>query len=177
MSDLITPQDDAGLVANDLLPTEIMTLNQLTAHTRFSSNCTCWYCPKCESNNVGEETCEECAGVTVPSVSCDGDCWTWAYEDWKDSTYPLWAESVGSPQYLKIVGAGMGWRKLSGAMYLSASWKSVWDSLTLNGDWTLEFRVAGKKFTAQRWSHDEPMGEAHFEIIVCSEKEFEENAW
>lgn len=142
--------------------------------TTFNSYCTCTYCPKCEFTNAGEDKCDECGTETQPSSQCYDDCWEWAYEDWKDNNFPDWLTAVGNPEYIKVEGKGMGWRNLNGTGYSSASWKSLWDLLTLNGDWTITFTVKDKSLTATRSSHDEPTG-ASFVIKPCSTKEYEQN--
>ena len=96
---------------------------------------------------------------------CDGDCWQWIYEDLEENLIPEFIERNGSKSMLRIEGTGMGWQSRSGYLEINATFKDLLEALTFSGDWTLRFYFEGDGLSVRRWSHDEPMGSARFNVI------------
>jgi len=71
---------------------------------------------------------------------------------------------------IRIEGYGMGWRGMSGFLNITAD--KILDGLSINGEYTLRFKLTGKELTAVRSSHDE-LG-ASFRFVPVPEGEDED---
>jgi hypothetical protein len=143
------------------------TLEKFTV-TLFS-NCECRYCQEC-GIGTEDESCPECEQETAFTSWCDGGCWEYKVEELKEYLIPAWLKANGDPNYLRLEGRRMGWQSRSGYAIIPANYSSLKESLTFNGEWTLEFCLIGKELTVARYSHDEPMG-ASFAVLPATEKE------
>lgn len=98
----------------------------------------------------------------IEPESCDGIC----YEDDKNNLVELIDEWVQHNTFtdntlIRIDGSGMGWRSVSG--YKDVPVTEVAEALFLSGDFRVRYELSENfVLTAQRWSHDEPMGSAVF---------------
>lgn len=111
----------------------------------------------CQCQTENDET-----GEFSPSNECFGDC----YEGQKEDVFYLLDEWIQHNNFtnntlIRIDGSGMGWRSVSG--YKDVSVADVAEALFLNGDFRIRYELSQNfVLTAQRWSHDEPMGSAIF---------------
>jgi len=98
----------------------------------------------------------------VETTECDGFC----FEDDKSNLDALLDEWIQHNTFtdntlIRIDGSGMGWRSQSGYRDVTAG--EVAKALYLNGDFRIRYELSENfVLTAQRWSHDEPMGSAIF---------------
>ena len=98
----------------------------------------------------------------IETKECDGSC----YEDDKSCLADLIDEWANYHTYtdqtlIRVDGSGMGWRSVSG--YKDVTLDKVGEALYLNGEFQIRYELsADYELTAQRWSHDEPMGSAIF---------------
>jgi hypothetical protein len=104
----------------------------------------------------------------TPSSDCFG-CWDdakWLFKDlmndWRKATGVKW-DSV------RIDGYSMGWQRRSGEKVVP--FERVLDTLTINGDFRLEFFKEGSSLKAFRYSHDEPTGAKFVFTLVEDEEE------
>lgn len=100
------------------------------------------------------------------------ECWG-CYEDSKELMHQMIINWLGendaaSDVSVLIEGKGMTWQGLDGTAMVNAN--SILSALALDrsGQYRLEFYQDGKKLTAKRWSHDEPMG-ASFKFTIQKE--------
>jgi len=99
------------------------------------------------------------------------DCWQDSVELFKEMMSD-WRKAVGVDwNTVKITGSLVGWRRKSG--YGLVGFDKVLDSLTINGDFTLDFKHEGKVLTATRYSHDEPTGAGFSFTLIQDEVEGE----
>jgi hypothetical protein len=131
-----------------------MTTETLEDYTAYvSTDCACYM----EDEKTGED---------IPADNCAG-CGEWMLEGALECLDEF-LERNKNTEAVNIEGQKMSWRSLSGykvirntnAQRLS---REILDSLTLNGDFTLQLHLKKDKLTAKRSSHDEPMG-ANFTI-------------
>lgn len=141
------------------------------AIVKISTSCSCVKCVVCEVFNTDVDTCEECGEAMVPTDNCMDECWEYKKEDLKETIFPEFLARNNEPTSLRIEGKSMGWQSRSGYKEIDATFNELWSSLTLNGDWTLVFTLAGTSFTVFRYSHDEPTG-ASFSIYGVSVLEY-----
>ena len=150
-------------------------------------------CEKCKVQNwvtdINDEgVCVKCsdkwATVAEPATieisshcSCDEDyaegcmgevCYVPLKENFEESIFPEYLKRNGNPSSVKIMGQNMGWQRLTGYMVVEADASKVFESLTINGDWTLKISLAGRNLIITRSSHDEPTG-AGFTIEPSTE--------
>lgn len=131
------------------------TVTKIT--TTLQSDCTC------EVFNDDE--------IASPSDECFG-----CYDDdlmyLRDEVIAKWVEVNGyASNTVRIDGKGLGWQNLSG--YKVVALDNVATSLNINGDFRVVFTLDGTELTAQRWSHDEPMGGAVFTFTLVDDSELE----
>lgn len=128
----------------------------------FTTTCGCYDCLKCGSlltSDEGVPTCDECGLEGVPTDYCSEFCFDYKHDNWAGDYYPEWLSRVGNPTHLLIKGKGMGWERLDGMASVEVStWNALFQVFTINGEWTLRFKIAGDTFTVVRSSHDEPTG-------------------
>jgi hypothetical protein len=107
------------------------------------------------------------------SDECFG-CFDESIDDLHCNLLPDWlsAYQATTDDYVLIGGSGMGWLRQSGKIIAKATGKDIVRALSINGDFTLDFRIKDKSLTATRSSHDE-LG-AFFQIEVISEDEVEQ---
>ena len=90
--------------------------------------------------------------------------------EWLRVLVRTWAKENGLPSVtVRIEGTGLGWQRLDGHKIVDI--RDLPENLNLNGDYTIEFTLDGKELTAQRWSHDEPMGGARFTFTFVDDSE------
>lgn len=140
----------------------------------LDTNCYCSSCANCGISYMDQrELCDECNNpVSELKYGCAGECWQDSNEC---AEYALdeYLAAVNNPQYLRIDGMNMGWRRVSGHRVIRANWKELKESLSLDrADYRLEFTYEDDTFKAKRWSHDEPMG-ASFTITPTDEEDSE----
>ena len=121
---------------------------------KITNDCTCTYCPACGLGYLGDcEKCDACGGETKYDKDCFG-----CYEDsigWVKELLDEWKTRNGEPEYIRINGSAMGWRRLTGYSDTTADVNEMFDKLSLNGDWRLEFTLTGADMKIVRRSHDE----------------------
>lgn len=152
-------------------------MNDLVENTweiELTSDCQCWSCTECGVGYVGaedEQKCEECDKDLERADSCFG-CWDDSESNFYDALEE-WRKEVGVAwEKIRIKGVGMGWTSSSGEAVVD--FDKALRALTINGDFRIEAKWQGKNFSARRWSHDEPMGSAHFEFLLVKYDEEEE---
>lgn len=135
----------------------------------LSSDCRCT-----QTDEDGNELKDD-NGYTIPSDYCEG-CWQDDLSNTECEIIEPWLEANGITEddYLHIAVNRATWQNVSGYGVGKANLKKIIDLMTFNGDWTLKFTYDGDKtLTAQRWSHDEPMGTGIFNFRQATEDEVE----
>lgn len=90
----------------------------------------------------------------------------------KDEFLPDWyCRNQGDFDYVLIEGKAMGWTRAEG--FLLVEFDSLVDSLKINGEYTLRFKLEGKELSAVRTSHDEPTG-AFFTFSLLDDVEVQD---
>lgn len=113
--------------------------------------------------------------VTLEShCTCEEDCYGHlcfqdSYSYLEDTLFPEYLARNNKPEFIKIYGQTIGWQRLSGYAIKEADFTELYKTLTLNGDWRLEFSLAGRNLIVNRYSHDEPTGCA-FTITPTEDK-------
>jgi hypothetical protein len=136
----------------------------------LSSDCRCT-----QTDDDGNELKDE-NGYAIPSEYCDG-CWQ---DDQSNTEYDIihpWqiANDIADQDYVVISANRVSWRNVDGYALSKADFKSILETLTFDGDWTLKITLnADKTMTAQRWSHDEPTGTGIFTFRKATEEEIED---
>ena len=137
----------------------------------LSSNCRCTVYDSETDSEVLDDN-----GNPVPSEYCDG-CWQ---DDLSNTEYDIihpWQEAndIADQDYVVISANRVSWRNVDGYALSKADFKSILETLTFDGDWTLKITLnADKTMTAQRWSHDEPTGTGIFTFRKATEEEIED---
>lgn len=125
----------------------------------------------CTCENYDEDT---------DTYSPSNNCWG-CYEDelsnlWFEIIKP-WADANGFDEDTELIarGTGMTWQRLSG--YARTTPKTIVDTLSLNGDWTLQFTLSNgaQTLTAIRYSHDEPTGTGAIGFEVAPDEDEDES--
>jgi len=135
----------------------------------LSSDCRCT-----ATDDDGEELKDE-HGYPVAANYCDG-CWEDDLSNTESEIIEPWlkANGITEEDYLYISVNKATWLNVSGYGVGKANLKKIIDLMTFNGDWTLKFTYnRHKTLTAQRWSHDEPMGTGIFTFRKATEEEVE----
>ena len=85
----------------------------------------------------------------------------------------LWKERNGLEEDTTILISGeqMGWTRASGVKL--TNFLELDGSLSLNGDFKLEWYLENTTLTARRWSHDEPTGTGLFTFTIIPTEEEE----
>jgi hypothetical protein len=136
----------------------------------LSNNCRCT-----ATDDDGNELKDE-NGYTIAANYCDG-CWE---DDLLNTKYEVvmpWlkANDIAEHDYIHISVNRATWQNVDGYGVGKATMESILKLLTFDGDWTLKLTYDGDKtLTAQRWSHDEPMGTGIFNFRLATEEEVEE---
>ena len=131
-------------------------MNKVTTWATVSKPATITIKSHCECDDIEE--------------GCMGEvCYVPLKEAFEESIFPEFLTRNGNPEYLKIVGQNMGWMRTSGYKIVEADANKVFESLTINGDWTLRISLAGSNLLITRSSHDEPMG-AGFSVEPSTEE-------
>lgn len=107
----------------------------------LTSNCIC--------HDFNEDT-----GEFTESNECFG-CFDDEKSNFKYEVYQPWLEANGfdDDTLIYVFSKAMRWNNVAGWTNIRAS--EVADCLTLNGDYTLRFKLDGKDLTCVRSSHDE----------------------
>lgn len=107
----------------------------------LTSDCTC-------------ESWDEDTDTSSPSDECFG-CWTDDKLNFKYEILKPWLEANGWDEdtVIYVFSGNMNWNKVAGWTNVRAS--EVVDCLTLNGDFTLRFKLENDTLTCVRSSHDE----------------------
>lgn len=134
-------------------------MNATIRKVEFSTTCQCYACETCNMSYAGAGQCFECDTELTPARYCDSICWedmTMVAEDAVEE----YLKSMDNPTHLRIEGRAMGWQRRSGWKDSKSDWKSLHDSLSINGEYTLRMEIdtAAGIFTVRRYSHDEPTG-------------------
>ena len=100
------------------------------------------------------ETYDEDTDTSSPSNECFG-CWEDEKDNFKYEIMNPWLEANGwdTDSLVYVFSGNMNWNKVAGWTNIYAS--QVIDCLTLNGDFTLRYKLDGKDLTCVRSSHDE----------------------
>jgi len=128
-----------------------MKTKQLFGWQEISTSCT--GCPAYLDTETDE---------WIEASDCDGIC----FEDDKgnlDDLIDEWRQhnTFTNDTLIRIDGSDMGWRSQSG--YRDVIVDEVAKALYLNSDFRIRYELSENWIlTAQRWSHDEPMGSAIF---------------
>ncbi len=129
-------------------------LSTAVENYEITNNCVC----EEYDDETGESKLDE-QGYPIPSQECFG-CYEDAMANLKYEVIKPWLDANGYDEDTELVarGTGMTWQRLSG--YATTTPKKMVDTLSLNGDWTLQFTLAdnGKTLSVVRYSHDEPTG-------------------
>lgn len=106
----------------------------------ISSDCSCEYYD--DEDNL------------VPSNECFG-CFSDDKDNFKYEILRPWLEANGWDEdtVVYVFSANMNWNKVAGWTNVYA--REAIDCLTLNGDFTLRYKLDGKNLTCVRSSHDE----------------------
>lgn len=144
-------------------------MSALAIKSVFSTTCKCFTCrnPECNMLSYSDDiysapTCECGEPESMePSNACYG-CYEDEKDYWVDTLFPEWLHAKGEPTYLKVSGRNVGWNHRSGYDKVKADFKSLFDYLTFNGEWTLSFKLESNDLTVVRSSHDEYA--AHYTI-------------
>jgi hypothetical protein len=105
--------------------------------------------------------------------SCFGDCYYWQKED-VFALLGMWKvrNDLEEDTTILISGEKMGWTRASGIKL--TNFLELDSSLSLDGDFRIEWYLEYNKLTARRWSHDEPTGTGLFTFtIIPTEEESE----
>ena len=135
-------------------------ITDYTATLEISTDCTCEY------YDDNEEL--------QPHAECYG-----CYDEDKDFVINELEEWLGrnNVEAVEVVANGMGWRNTSAIAWLPADSARIYALLTLNGDFRLVFKWDKEdKLSVTRYSHDEPVGTAPFEITPVPYDAYEQNA-
>lgn len=132
-----------------------MTETNTIVEFEISSDCTC-------------ETYDEDTDTSSPSDYCYG-CFDDDKDNFKYTILNPWLEANGWDEDTTILvqSLNMNWNRVAG--WTNARAKEAIDCLTLNGDFTLRYKLEGKDLTCVRSSHDE-MG-ALFTFTLAGENE------
>jgi hypothetical protein len=120
----------------DTLEKQVVTLE---------SNCTCL--------NEDKSPSDDCFGCWDDSLS--------NLEYLKDE----WVERIGGKPFSSVISyaKGMGYFKESGSAKVEMD--ILHKATTLRGDFRIVFTLEDKELTAERYSHDEPVGGARFRFV------------
>lgn len=138
----------------------------------MTSNCTCYYCDKCEVTVFHDGYCPECdnceTGLTPNWENCSGGCWDEMVSDFEEFGYKPWTVANMKEEFA-IYGRNVNWNRSSGHTGRLTEFEQLMKNLTLNGDFTLRWELSedNETLTVCRSSHDE-MG-AMFEVVVWNE--------
>jgi len=129
------------------------------------SHCICMWCPACEFfiECESDDKCGECGAICeYKDYGCEGSCYDYAKEDF-ERFFDEWATFNGA-DYYAIYGSNMGWMHKAGHTGRLDDFAGVLDSLMLDADFTLYWKLSADKKTLSitRGSHDE-YG-AYFEV-------------
>ena len=118
-----------------------MELETVTTEFEIGSTCIC--------ENYDEDT-----DTSSPSNECFG-CFDDEKDNFKYEVLNPWLEANGWSEdtAVYVFSGNMNWNKVAGWTNIRAS--EAVDCLTLNGDFTLRFKLEGKDLTCVRSSHDE----------------------
>jgi hypothetical protein len=107
----------------------------------LSSDCSC-------------EVYDEDTDTSTPSNECFG-CFDEDKDNFKYEVLNPWLEANGwnTESLVYVFSGNMNWNQVAGWTNIYAN--QVVDCLTLNGDFTLRFKLDGKDLTCVRSSHDE----------------------
>lgn len=105
-------------------------------------------------DGTGYEPSSECFGCYSDSVSLFN---SEILEPWGKAT------NCSEEDEVVIFGFAMGWQRQSGVGYTERN--NLLEALTINGSYTITFKLEGDKLTAIRASHDEPTG-ATFTVMT-----------
>lgn len=88
------------------------------------------------------------------------DCYGWCYEyAEQDVAYLLeeWLErSDTATDTVRVSSEAMNWNRVSG--YAIVGIDNLLDTMKINGEYQLRFKLSGNNLTIVRYSHDEPTG-------------------
>lgn len=112
-----------------------------TREFEISSDCSC-------------EHYDEDTDTSSPSDECFG-CFSDDKENFKYEILAPWLEANGWDEdtVVYVFSANMNWNRVAGWTNVYA--REAIDCLTLNGDFTLRYKLDGKDLTCVRSSHDE----------------------
>lgn len=118
-----------------------MTTTTEAVKFELTSDCTC-------------EIYDEDTDTSSPSDECFG-CWEDEKDNFKYTILQPWLDANGwnEDTVVYVFSGNMNWNKVAGWTNVYAS--QVIDCLTLNGDFTLRYKLDGKDLTCVRSSHDE----------------------
>ena len=115
--------------------------------------------------------CENEDGTPLETY-CDGDCYYWQKED-VFALLGMWKVRNGLEEDTTILISGeqMGWTRASGVKL--TNFLELDGSLSLDGDFKIEWYLEETTLTARRWSHDEPTGTGLFTFTIIPTEEEE----
>lgn len=117
-----------------------------TATLEISTDCTC---------EVYDDE-----GELIPTNHCFG-CWSDSKADIIQEL-EFWLDR-NEVEAVEVFAERMLWTNTSALTWVPSKAESLFDLLTLNGDYRLEFYWDSEDtLTARRWSHDEPVGTGLF---------------
>lgn len=149
-------------------------MSKIAIRFELDTNCYCSSCANCGIGYMDErELCDECNNpVSQLEYGCGGECWQDSKEC-ADYAIQEYLDAINNPQYLRIDGQAMGWRRLSGHKIIRANWEELFNALALDrADYRLQFTYEDDIFKVIRYSHDEPMG-ARFIVSATDEEDSE----
>jgi hypothetical protein len=128
-----------------------------------TNNCTCIVYDEETGDNLKDEY-----GYDARPDYCYGDCFDESVRDLNDNVLPEWLNlhRATSDDYVLIGGSGMGWLRQSGKIIARATGEHIVKAMSINGDFTLRFKLEDKSFTAVRSSHDELGALFAFEVMA-----------
>ena len=133
------------------------------------SDCSCYYCGTCEAVftlSDWSDKCDLCENELTFFECCYGECWQSMKDDFA-MAFEEWCEMNETEEFY-VSGSRVGWRNLSGHTGRMTTFDELMEQLTINGDFTLRWKLVDGELLILRSSHDEPMG-ASFDVHVWRE--------
>ena len=109
----------------------------------------------------------ECENEDGSPFDCGGECYGLSLDNLLFEIVNPWLarNDLDYNSTISIIGMRMGWQQADGVATTRASASGLVDALSVRSEFRLVFRLDGKDLTANRYSHDEPMGAPTFIFV------------
>jgi len=116
---------------------------------------------RCECEYVEDDD------TTYPAEYCYGDCYEDAKVNLDSEVVQPWLQRNGLEEgsLIKVIGTNMDWMHLSGYAVVEADLEGFIKALSINSEYRIVYRLDGNRLTANRYSHDEPVGSPEFFFV------------